>query len=101
MKKILITFLLFSFVSFSFSSEELTEKEKLQIFKSRLIKSLKQEIAIKEELIKCLEKVENKQNLKKCFEDYAKKMKPLWLKKKRYWEKYQQKKNKRGEIEGK
>jgi len=95
MKKFLIMFFLFSFVSFSFSTEELTEKQKLEILKGRLIKSLKQEISIKQQLIKCLENAENKQELKKCFEQYAKKMKPIWMKKKKYWEKYQQKHNKK------
>ncbi len=91
MKKFLILLLTLSLYCFSYSSENLTEKQKLQIFKNRLIKSLQEEIEIKKELIKCLDKVEKKEELKKCFEEYAKKMKPIWLKKKKYWEKYQKK----------
>jgi hypothetical protein len=88
MKKSWIVFLTLSFITFSLSDEGLTEKQKLQIFKKRLINSLKKEIKIKEELIICLEKAEDKQDLKVCFKNYAEKMKPIWERKKKYWEKY-------------
>ncbi len=95
MRRVLILFFIFYLWSSSYSYEKLTEEEKIEIFKKMVIKSLKKEIRIKENLIKCLQSSKDEKDLKTCFKNYAKEMKPIWENKKRYWEKYKQKTNKK------